>query len=617
MRGWKTKRALPRRRKGIRLTAAAVLGLLLPLAAPGFGQKADKFPKIASFQWSGAVPEWYARHDLIMVSAPQDRESGAQWARKVKNLNPDIIIMPTLDWNYGPQIYETLPEEWYLRTSNGEKIPIYGSGSGLYLMNISRFCPTVNGKKYNEYAPEWQIARVDLSVYDGIATDGLWDFPWGTTDVDYDRNGVNDYDEHGKDWIRNVQREGAELALQHARELIGPDKYILVNSGGFHSFGKEFSNGIVHEHFSATNDIGWILSQYRDWQYNGRKPHITLIDGLINPDEVGPPGKNNFRDMRFGLAFTLMYDGYYCAQPYEGGEHYFTTWYDEFDLDLGAPAGDPQTIDKRVFARFFANGVVLLNASGQDRTVSDADLQRFGAYNGPYYFFKGGQNPSFNNGQQFSSIVLKSWRNADNWIEGDGAILLRQPLTVVSDIIIDDSEAGTSPSQTAVRTTGRWRRMFENDAFGAAYTMRVASWHSLTPMSALYAVDAGDGSEQATFEIRVGVAGVYEVYEWHGYLGNSPEQMREGSNVPFTIKYADGQKTVAVDQSQNYGKWNSLGRFTFRPGVSQFVRISNNADGPVIADAIRLVYRDGAAPGPTGDTTPPTPPTGVKAEVKN
>jgi len=42
-------------------------------------------------------------------------------------------------------------------------------------------------------------------------------------------------------------------------------------------------------------------------------------------------------------------------------------------------------------------------------------------------------------------------------------------------------------------------------------------------------------------------------------------------------------------------------------GKNAYIRISNNANGAVVADAFRFVYSEGV----TGDTTPPNPPTGV------
>lgn len=595
-------------------TGLVVLSAWIPSAgAQDFPN--HSFPRIGLFHWSGSVNDWYARHDLLMHTLPRHRDQGAEWARGLKAKNPNIILLPTLDWNAGPQEYEQLPDEWFLRDSKGNKLPLYGDNTGIFLMNISEYCPPVNGKKYYEYVTEWHISRIDLSVFDGIATDGLWDYPWGPSDIDYNRNGVNDFDEHGRDWVRQTQTRGANLALQHARKLVGDNKAILVNSGGFHSFGREFSNGIVAEHFSGVSDLNYIMNQYRAWETQGQKPHVTLIQGNMRPLAQGQLGKNNFRDMRFGLGVTLMYNGYFCAQPYEGGEHYFTSWYDEFDLNLGFPKGDPIEIRKNVFVRFFDHGAAILNGAGRNETVSEADLQSRQGYDGPYYFFRGGQNPAVNNGRRFDSVTLESRKESETFFKGDAIVLLREPKIVVADIIIDDSESGTTPSVQAIETTGAWARLFENDRHGAMYTVRTASWHSLAKMSAAYTTDPGDGGNRATFKLNFGVPGTYEVFEWHGYLGGSPEQIREGTNVPHIIRHADGETTVAVDQSRNYGQWNSLGTYVFSTAKNQAIVITNKADGPVIADAIKLVLRQGGDD--SSDITPPVPPAGVRVQGSN
>ena len=138
--------------------------------------------------------------------------------------------------------------------------------------------------------------------------------------------------------------------------------------------------------------------------------------------------------------------------------------------------------------------------------------------------------------------------------------------------------------------------------------MRVASWHRGTPMSALYRASGGNGSERARADLNIGVPGKYEVFEWHAYLGSSSGAVREGTNVPHKIRHAKGEIVVRVDQSRNSGRWNSLGVYDFSTNSGQFVEISNDADGPVVADAIKLVYRgsDGNL-----DVTSPNPPTGL------
>ena len=133
-----------------------------------------------------------------------------------------------------------------------------------------------------------------------------------------------------------------------------------------------------------------------------------------------------------------------------------------------------------------------------------------------------------------------------------------------------------------------------NHKEGRAYG-GVDYWHT-------HARSDSDGT--ATFTPTIGVGGSYEVFEWHGYLGNDAGDVTEASNVSVTIAHAGGSANRTVDQSRNDGQWNSLGTFTFNKGTSGKVVISaQGGNGPVIADAFKFVYQDGS--------TPPDPPTFV------
>lgn len=390
---------------------------------------------------------------------------------------------------------------------------------------------------------------------------------------------------------------------------------LLVNSGGFHNYSIDITNGAVFEHFTNTTDMTYLLKQYRKWEENVKKPHISIIDGRIDPKESGDLGKNNFRDMRYTLGFTLMYGGYYTGQPYEAGEHYFTAWYDEFDTELGQPKDFPVEVSKNVLVRFFQNGAVIFNGSGSNYQITDGEIQGLPGYEGPYYFFHGNQNPDYNNGSKFSSLTLEG-RDESGKIEGDAVILLKTPLYVASDIIIDDSEAGTSPSVQATEISGNWTTIYEQHQYGDAYTMRTASWHRHVAMSAFHYVEPANGEAKATFKIKVGLSGNYKVFEWHGFIGDSRSSMTEGTNVPHRVRDANGETTIKVDQSTNSGQWNLLGKFQFHRGAGYFMEISNAANGGVIADAIKLVYQDNSNL-PEVDSVPPAKPRGVQIKVKN
>jgi RHS repeat-associated protein len=71
------------------------------------------------------------------------------------------------------------------------------------------------------------------------------------------------------------------------------------------------------------------------------------------------------------------------------------------------------------------------------------------------------------------------------------------------------------------------------------------------------------------------------------------------SNAPFTIKYSGGSKTIAVNQRSNNGQWMLLGSFSFVTGTPGSITLTDNANGTVIADAVKLTATTG---GTTSET---------------
>ena len=96
---------------------------------------------------------------------------------------------------------------------------------------------------------------------------------------------------------------------------------------------------------------------------------------------------------------------------------------------------------------------------------------------------------------------------------------------------------------------------------------------------------AGAAASTATWTPDIKIAGMYDVYEWHGEDPNSDH----ASNAPFTVKSDDGTKTILVNLRSNTGKWNLLGTFKFAAGQGGKVSVSSKADGNVLADAVKFV----------------------------
>ncbi len=134
------------------------------------------------------------------------------------------------------------------------------------------------------------------------------------------------------------------------------------------------------------------------------------------------------------------------------------------------------------------------------------------------------------------------------------------------------------------------------------------SWSTYTGSTyPKYGVDvrykgAGTGSATATFQPNLSLTGDYEVFIWLGYLASG------ATNAPFTVQHAAGSTTLLVNIQGTYGTggfWYSLGVFPFTAGTSGFVQLSDDADGTVLADAVRWVeQRSSPTPTPTPADTP-------------
>lgn len=290
----------------------------------------------------------------------------------------------------------------------------------------------------------------------------------------------------------------------------------------------------------------------------------------------------------------------------EDTEHFYFLYYDEFDVKLGYPTGAAQQLSNGCWVRFFDGGVSIVNPTNTTQTVTAGDLSGLSGYAGPYYRFRGNQDPVWNNGWEFTSVELKSTRYITSQYIGDGIILVKKPTTVVSDIIVDNAYSGTSPgSQTAVLTGFSWDQMGSTNHSNPTWntgprTDNNEQWHR-----SHYAA-AGSGTATAVFRPTINVSGRYKVYEWHGWCGGGPTSMAEASNVPCRIAHGDGTTDITIDQTKNLGQWNLIGTYSFTAGGNGSVTITNNANGYVIADAFKFELYEETANGAEEENIEPS-----------
>lgn len=571
------------------------------------------YPRTAIFHWTGATPEYYAKHDLCMT-----RYFEKYMVDAVKAINPNVIWLPSRDFNCANGDWPHECEEWYLRDSNGNRITVYSSYT--HFPDWSDLAiPNAQGEYLRDVYPAFLKDLVDACGADGVSSDGLWAEThlhynkFTGNDVDMDRNGINDYDEHGNDWVKEHWVNGVDMFLQNLRTTMGEDAIIMINVTHNDWGGCETMNGHVRENCSNENYFSWYVNNWNQNKGRFREPMVSMRHNVPAGDDplITYPTKNDYASMRSGLCRATLLDQYFTYEENLANGHYWDKYYDEFDLDIGYPTGDiikfnTTNADHAAWIRFYDKGCVILNMTAQDLTITDNDISQFAGYNGPYYRFQGGQDPAFNDGQQFTSVTLPSVIYNGSWVRGDGIILVDQPQTVIADIVIDNVDSGTSPGSPQAVLTSGWGDVDCSGGYGY-YTVRCAShkqsWSFAT-------VSPGNGSQTATFRPTIGVAGSYEIFEYHPHIGNTPSAFVEATNMPVTIKHASGTTTTTIDQSTNYGQWNSLGIYDLPTGTSSYVEFNNNANGPVIADAVKFVYK--GVPGEM-DLDPPAAPQGVEA----
>jgi len=128
------------------------------------------------------------------------------------------------------------------------------------------------------------------------------------------------------------------------------------------------------------------------------------------------------------------------------------------------------------------------------------------------------------------------------------------------------------------------------DNSAAGFEVVSGAWNTASGVSGYYGQNyltspAGTGTAKARWRPVVAATGVYQVAVWYTADSN------RASNAPYVVNHAGGATTVPVDQRSRGSQWVSLGYFQFLAGSTATVELSNNADGYVIADAVRLVYQ--------------------------
>lgn len=477
-------------RIGAIITASVVLVSLFAADAGAAGLKtpADKFVRTANYYLKAGtdigVQDYpkLASYDLLVLPA-EAQVYNRDMFRRLRELNPTIVILayvPSKSYNYAwtdplhRKISDAIEDGWWLHDSRGNRVSVWGNTAVL---------SSVSG--WNAFLPRF--------VKNDIMSTGLWDgvfydefsasASWmNGGDVDIHRDGIRD----DARLLDAAWERGTIALLKATRDLLGPDAIIVTNGDSTGSV-QPYVNGRMFETFPTPWEAGgtWagVMANYVRLHRAVGYPPVFIINA--NTGNTG--NDTDYRQVRFGVASTLMADGFFSFDF--GDLDHGQLWkYDEGDVRLGAPLGDAVNVlaptDRRlaagVWRRDFQNGVALVNSTGEARTVNlGGELEKV----------RGTQDPTTNDGAVVTSVTLPP---------NDG-LLLRKRIERIAD--------ATFPNGSFARLFGADGSKVRNGFFSYDGTQSGAA------DIAVIDVD-GDGSREKV----VGAKGAVSVYDANGTL---------------------------------------------------------------------------------------------------
>ena len=320
-----------------------------------------------------------AMFDVIAGPEIYNQTLDPGFAYRLRKLNPGIIILPyriaqeqnyelpltplyenaTIDMKYDFQL--GLADEWFLKDTNGDPVTD-NDWTSIRKMNISEYCPIVNGQTYNDYLIDWVLYEVMTNgQWDGIFFDNLFGrinphIPdrWNSAllDIDYNLNGVRDETSAS---ASEMTRRAAISLLERLRGVVSDLEIIIGNTGPHPEIHlAPYVNGYTFECVNEAWDSEWlpgvsepgwrlILQEYFIMQAENISPVTNIFEGCgrtgsyVEPEGVFfEPSEKDLLNHRFTMGTALLGDGFYEYDLFDGRSAPF--WFDEYTVNPSGAA---------------------------------------------------------------------------------------------------------------------------------------------------------------------------------------------------------------------------------------------------------------------------------------
>ena len=323
-----------------------------------------------------------ARWDIIVVPYSL-AHSAPESLRQLRQLNPKIKILAFIQVGES-DVADLIPvqssnESWYLHFGNipGSPQPPEQRRVG-FMQDIKQGFWYMNpASGWSTYAPNYIHDDImSMGLFDGVFLDNLFENV-KFKNIDINNDGVAETPEV----VNREYNNGMTRILKQTRELLGPEAIILGNAASEWSVNSPYfmyANGHLQE--NALGTLPWSNHNFSKvwevYQRNMNEPtppsriHWISADSKQLPSNDSNPNlsPSELQKMRFGLAITLLEDGYFS---FDNGIpwHIQLWWFPEYDANLGLPKGDAQKRNDGTWMREFQNGVVIVNPTGSVSTI--------------------------------------------------------------------------------------------------------------------------------------------------------------------------------------------------------------------------------------------------------
>jgi uncharacterized protein (TIGR03437 family) len=275
--------------------------------------------------------------------------------------NPNMLALPSLGATYTPPpSVATTPRSYLMYDTKGNPIAVWPGSPPLYLLNMT--IPAVAQWAANNLFQ--QLVQSNFA-FDGLFLDSFansvsglqFDAYGNPIQISSNNNGVAD----NPTTLDAAWKAGVLLEIDTLRKL-APYAYFSCHCGLETDLLTRF-NGTSIVFMTTDAREGRIpfssfWNSYNAWSSSSQAPVIVNVEGsppnqldygygqpIHNmPPEVEQFGQTFYPNMRFGLATTLMNDGFFY-HDFGDATYPVNWWYDEYNFSLGYPLGPASQVN--------------------------------------------------------------------------------------------------------------------------------------------------------------------------------------------------------------------------------------------------------------------------------